>query len=55
MELIINFIMGAISSLCIGIITNYIYDKIKNHSSIGRRKSGLEFEFKIKFKLTNKK
>ncbi|MGL5378842.1 hypothetical protein [Clostridium sp.] len=54
MELMINFIIGAISSICIGLSTNYIYDKIKNHSSIGRRKSGLEFEFKIRFKFTKK-
>ncbi len=54
MELIIDFIIGAISSVCIGLITNYIYDKIKNHLSIGRRKSGLEFEFKLKFKFSKK-
>lgn len=36
MELIINFIIGAIVSICIGISTNYIYDKIKEHLSIGR-------------------
>ena len=54
MELMINFIMGAISSICTGLISSYIYDKIKNHLSIGRRKSGLEFEFKIKFKFTKK-
>ncbi len=46
MELIINFIIGAISSICIGLSTNYIYDKIKN-SSIGSRKSGLEFELRV--------
>ena len=54
MELIINFIIGAISSVCIGLITNCIYDKIKNHLSIGSRKSGLEFEFRIKFKFYKK-
>lgn len=54
MELIINFIIGTIGSICIGLITNYIYDKIKNHSSICGRKSGLEFEFEIKFKLIKK-
>ena len=52
MELMINFIIGLISSICIGLITNYIYDKVKDHSSNkANRKSGLEFEFKIKFKL----
>ena len=50
MELMINFILGLMSSICIGLATNYIYDKIKNHSSSANRKSGLEFEFKIKFK-----
>lgn len=45
MELMINFILGLISSICIGLATNYIYDKIKNHSSSANRKSGLEFEF----------
>lgn len=52
MELMIN--LGAIGSVCIGLSTNYIYNKIKNHLSIGYRKSGLEFEFKIKFKFTKK-
>ncbi|WP_438647553.1 type I toxin-antitoxin system toxin [Romboutsia sp.] len=54
MELMMTFITGAISSICIGLTTNYIYDKIKNHSSIRSRKSGLEFEFKIKFKFIKK-
>ena len=51
MELMINFIIGLTSSICVGLITNYIYDKVKDHSSNANRKSGLEFEFKIKFKL----
>nr|UDN47005.1 hypothetical protein JJJ25_15850 [Clostridioides sp. ES-S-0173-01] len=50
----INFIIGAINSVCIDLSTNYIYDKVKNHLSISCRKSGLEFEFKIKFKFTKK-
>ena len=54
MELIINFIIGLISSICIGLITNYIYDKIKSHLSIGSRESGLELEFKFKFKFNKK-
>ena len=54
MELMINFILVLISSICIGLITNYIYDKIKNHSSSASRKSGLEFEFKIKFNFSKK-
>ena len=55
MELIINFIIGAIVSICIGLITNYIYDKMKDHSSSANRKSGLEFEFKIRFKFNKNK
>ena len=50
MELMINFILWLISSIWIGLATNYIYDKIKNHSSSANRKSGVEFEFKVKFK-----
>ena len=55
MELMINFIIGLISSVCIGLTTNYIYDKVKDHSSSANRKSGLEFEFKIRFKFIKKK
>lgn len=55
MELKINFILGLISSICIGMFTNYIYDKIKDHSSNdGGSKSGLEFELKLKFKFKKK-
>ncbi|MBO3444298.1 hypothetical protein [Clostridium sp. CCUG 7971] len=36
MELIINFIVGDIRSVCIGLSTNYIYDKIKNHLYIAK-------------------
>ena len=50
MELMIDFILGLMISICIGLSTNYIYDKIKNNSSSANRKSGLEFEFKVKFK-----
>ena len=50
MELIMKFIIGTLGTIVIGLITNYIFDKIKNHSSIGRRKSGFELDIKIKFK-----
>ncbi len=50
MELMIKFIIELISSICIGLIANYICDKSKNHSSSANRKSGFEFEFKMKFK-----
>ena len=49
MKLMINFIIGAISSILTGLLSSFIYDKIKNHLSIGRRKSGFEFEVKFKF------
>lgn len=49
MELMINFILGLMSPICIGLTTNYIYDKIKNHSSSRNRKSGFELDVKIKF------
>lgn len=54
MEQMINFIIGAIGSICIGLMTNYIYDKIKNHLSIGSRKSGLTIELNVKFKFNKK-
>lgn len=38
MELIINFIIGTIISICVGINTNYIYDKILNFLSIAIEK-----------------
>jgi hypothetical protein len=50
---IINFILLQLISFLVGILsglsTNYIYDKIKNHSS-RPTKSGLELDIKIKFK-----
>lgn len=51
MELMMKFILGLISSICVGLLTNYIYDKAKNHLSSASRKSGFEFELKLKFKL----
>lgn len=50
MEQMIKFIISAISTLCIGLLTNYIFDKIKNHSKPSKTKSGIELEIKIKFK-----
>ena len=49
MELTIKFILGIICTIAIGLITNYIYDKIKNHSSSRNRKSGFELDVKINF------
>lgn len=50
MEPIINFVLSAISTVILGLITNYFWDKIKNHSSSANRKSGIEFDIKIRFK-----
>ncbi|WP_196342173.1 hypothetical protein [Paraclostridium sordellii] len=50
---IINFIISQFISFLVGILsglsTNYINDKIKNHSS-RPTKSGIELNIKIKFK-----
>lgn len=45
----LKIILGAISTICLGLLTNYIYDKLKNHSSLPT-KSGFELDIKIKFK-----
>lgn len=50
MEQKISFVIGIVSSVGLGLITNLIYDKIKNHSSSANRKSGFELDIKIKFK-----
>lgn len=51
---IINFIVSQCISYLVGILsglsTNYIDDKIKNHSKPSKTKSGMELEIKIKFK-----
>ena len=49
MELTIKFILGIICTIAIGLITNYINDKIKNNYYIRNRKSGFELDVKIKF------
>ncbi|MBQ8999552.1 MAG: hypothetical protein IJ086_12795 [Clostridium sp.] len=46
MEQMINIVIGAIGTICIGVITNYISDKLKSHSM---RESGLEIKIKLKF------
>ena len=50
MEHMINFIVSTIGTICVGLLTNYIYDKLKNHSSYAKTKSGIELDIKIKFK-----
>lgn len=47
---IITYFISVISTICLGLLTSYIYDKIKNHSSSPKTKSGMELEIKIKFK-----
>lgn len=46
-----EFILGAFSTIILGIITNYFWDKIKNHSSTPNRKSGFDFEFLVRLKI----
>lgn len=46
MEQMISLFIGAISTIVLGVITNSIYDKIKNHSNAN--KSGCEFSFEFK-------
>lgn len=50
MEQMIIFILGAIGTISLGLVSNFIWDKLKNHSSTTNRKSGLELDVKIKFK-----
>lgn len=47
---IIVMILGAISTICLSIIANYISDKLKSHSSSAKTKSGFELDIKVKFK-----
>lgn len=51
---IIVYFLGAVSTICIGVTTNYISDKLKSHSSSRKTKSGVELEIKIKFKHNRK-
>lgn len=43
---IIVSIISAIGTICIGLVTNYISDKLKSHSM---RESGLEIKIKLNF------
>ena len=52
MEQMINIVIGAICTICLGLLTNYISDKLKSHSSSRKTKSGVELEIKIKLKIT---
>ena len=46
MEQMINIVISTISTICLGLLTNYISDKLKSHSM---RESGLEIKIKLKF------
>lgn len=46
---ILNIILSYLVGILSGLSTNYINDKIKNHSSLPT-KSGMELDIKIKFK-----
>ena len=54
MEQMINIVISAIGTICIGLLTNYIYDKVKNHSMSAKTKSGVELDLNIKFKIIKK-
>lgn len=43
----LKIIVSDLSTICLGLLTNYIYDKLKSHS-VG--KSGFELDIKIKFR-----
>lgn len=53
---ILNFILSQCISFLVGILsglsTNYINEKIKNHSKPSQTKSGMELEVKFKFKIS---
>ncbi|MCR1823807.1 hypothetical protein [Terrisporobacter muris] len=46
MEQMINIVISITSTICLSLMTNYIYDKLKSHSV---RESGLEIKIKLKF------
>ena len=56
MEQMINIVISAICTICIGVITNYISDKLKSHSASSKTKSSFELNLKLnKFKLSIKR
>ncbi|MBQ9000014.1 MAG: hypothetical protein IJ086_15160 [Clostridium sp.] len=56
MEQMINIVISTISTICIGLITNYISDKLKSHSTSSKTKSSFEINVKLnKFNLNIKK
>ena len=52
----INIVISAIGTICLGLLTNYISDKLKSHSASSKTKSSFELNLKLnKFKLSIKK
>lgn len=51
---IIVGLISAFGTICLDLITNYISDKLKNHSTSAKTKSGIELDIKIKFKISKK-
>ena len=45
---IIVGLISAFGTICLGLITNYISDKLKSHSSRLKTKSSFEFNVKLK-------
>lgn len=55
---IIVGLISAFGTVCLGLITNYISDKLKSHSISSKKKSDFEFNFKfnnLEFKIKSKK
>jgi hypothetical protein len=50
MELMISFVINILCNFTLGLIINYVYDKLKNHSASTKTKSGIMLEIKIKLK-----
>ena len=56
MEQMINIVISTISTICLGLLTNYISDKLKSHSVSSKTKSSFEFNVKLnKFNLNIEK
>ena len=56
MEQMKNIVIGAICTICLGLLTNYISDKLKSHSASSKTKSSFELNIKLnKFNLNIKK
>ncbi|MGL6105591.1 hypothetical protein [Romboutsia sp.] len=55
MEQMINIgLTFVVIPFIVGLAVNFVYSKIKNHSSTTNRKSGLDIELNIKLKFNKK-